>query len=71
MTSAAALPVPGPDCPPFVLLDDARVDGAAPARLFRNPVEIATAHSASELPALLATLEAAPRRGLHVAGYLA
>ena len=65
MTSAAALPVPGPDCPPFVLLDDARVDGAAPARLFRNPVEIATAHSAAELPALLATLEAARRRGLH------
>lgn len=71
MTSAAALPVPGPDCPPFVLLDDARVDGAAPARLFRNPIEIVTAYSAAELPALLATLEAAPRRGLHVAGYLA
>lgn len=64
------IPVPGPDCPPFVLLDDARVDGAAAARLFDRPVEILTAHSAAEVPALLSALEGAQRRGLFAAGYL-
>lgn len=71
MAGEMAIPVPGPDCPPFVLLDDARVDGAVPARLFRDPVEIVTAHSPGEVSALLAKLEAAPKRGLHAAGYLA
>jgi para-aminobenzoate synthetase/4-amino-4-deoxychorismate lyase len=64
-------PAPGLDGPPFVLLDDARAEGAAPARLFRNPVEIVAAHSAREIPALLTALEAAQRRGLHAAGFLA
>ncbi|MCW0197071.1 aminodeoxychorismate synthase component I [Sphingopyxis sp.] len=64
-------PAPGLDGPPFVLLDDARAEGAAPARLFRNPVEIVTAHSAREIPALLRELEAARKRGLHAAGFLA
>ncbi len=71
MAGDAAIPVPGPDCRPFVLLDDARAEGAAAARLFLNPVEILEASSAAELPALLAKLEAAQARGLHAAGYLA
>lgn len=71
MAGEAAIPVPGPGCPPFVLLDDARAEGAVPARLFLNPVEIITAHSPGEVTALLAKLEEAPGRGLHAAGYLA
>ena len=38
---------------PFVLLDDARADHAAPARLYRDPLEIVTAHDAASLTALL------------------
>lgn len=70
MTGGDAIPLPGPGCPPFVLLDDARADGAAAARLFARPVEVLTAWSAAEVPALLAALEAAQARGLHAAGYL-
>lgn len=62
---------PGPGCPPFVLLDDARVAGAAAARLFAEPVEVLAAHAAADVPALLDALEAAQARGLHAAGYLA
>ena len=61
----------GPDEQAFVLLDDARVHGAAPARLFRDPGEVLTAASPDEIPALFDKLEAARRRGLHAAGYLA
>jgi para-aminobenzoate synthetase/4-amino-4-deoxychorismate lyase len=71
MTTDRRIGLPGAQCPPFVLLDDARVAEAAPARLFENPVEILTAESAAEIPALLAALEAAAARGLHAAGYLA
>ena len=70
MTGGDAIPLPGPGCPPFVLLDDARAEGAAAARLFVDPVEVLTAHSAAEVPALLSALEAAQARGLHAAGYL-
>jgi para-aminobenzoate synthetase/4-amino-4-deoxychorismate lyase len=70
MTGGDAIPLPGPDCVPFVLLDDARAEGAAAARLFVDPVEVLTAHSAAEVPALLSALEAAQPRGLHAAGYL-
>ncbi|MHA4835244.1 aminodeoxychorismate synthase component I [Sphingopyxis sp. MSC1_008] len=70
MTGGDAIPLPGPGCPPFVLLDDARAEGAAAARLFVDPVEVLTAWSAAEVPALLAALEAAQARGLHAAGYL-
>ncbi|RYD43667.1 MAG: aminodeoxychorismate synthase component I [Sphingomonadales bacterium] len=52
------------------MLDDARAEGAAAARLFVDPVEVLTAHSAAEVPALLSALEAAQSRGLHAAGYL-
>ncbi|MBN8845318.1 MAG: aminodeoxychorismate synthase component I [Sphingomonadales bacterium] len=71
MTGDAAIPGPGPDCPPFVLLDDARATGAAAARLFVNPTEILIARSAAQIPALLSALEGAQARGLHAAGYLA
>ncbi len=71
MTDDAAIPLAGPGSPPFVLLDDARAKGAAPSRLFCDPVEVLTARSPREVPALLDALEAAQRRGLHAAGYLA
>ena len=71
MAGGDAIPVPGPGCPPFILLDDARAEGAAAARLFVDPAEVLTAHSAAEVPALLSALEAAQARGLHAAGYLA
>ena len=71
MAGGEAIPVPGPDCPPFVLLDDARRVGAAAARLFVCPAEILTADSAADVPALLDALDAARARGLHAAGYLA
>lgn len=38
---------------PFVLLDDARSGKATPARLYRDPLEIVTAHDAASLAALL------------------
>ncbi|PZQ22677.1 MAG: aminodeoxychorismate synthase component I [Sphingopyxis macrogoltabida] len=53
------------------MLDDARRDGAAAARLFRDPVAVLTATTAAEVPALLDALADAQRRGLHAAGYLA
>lgn len=56
---------------PFVLLDDARADGAVPARLFGQPVEILTAYGAADVPALLDALDGARDRGLYSAGYLA
>src|SRR3546814_2599930 len=67
----SAIPIPEPDSPPFVLLDDARADGAVPARLFRDPVETLVARNAREVPALLDALDAAQARGLFAAGYLA
>lgn len=71
MAGDAAIPTAAPGTPPFVLLDDARVDGAAAARLFVEPVEILTAPSAADIPDLLTAIEAAQGRGLHAAGYLA
>ncbi|WP_439566682.1 aminodeoxychorismate synthase component I [Sphingopyxis sp.] len=70
---AGEIAIPGAEAgaPPFVLLDDARAQGAAAARLFVDPVEILTARSAAEVPDLLAALQAAQARGLHAAGYLA
>jgi len=55
---------------PFVLLDDARASAAAPARLYRSPVEIVHAHSAAEVKAAFERLDAARRAGLYAAGYL-
>jgi para-aminobenzoate synthetase/4-amino-4-deoxychorismate lyase len=55
--------------PPFVLLDDARVDGAVPARLYRDPVETIVAHAQRDVAGCLHRL--GDRRGLHAAGYVA
>lgn len=55
--------------PPFILLDDAR-PGAAPARLYADPVEIVEASSKGEIGPALARLTAARGRGLHAAGFL-
>ncbi|MBS7669744.1 aminodeoxychorismate synthase component I [Croceicoccus gelatinilyticus] len=57
---------------PFILLDDAReTSGAAPARLYRDPVAIFRADSADEVAPVLAEAEEARQGGLHLAGYLA
>lgn len=55
--------------PPFVLLDDAR-GGAAPARLYRDPVEIVRADTLDQVRPALDALRAGTARGLHAAGYL-
>ena len=55
---------------PFILLDDAREDGAAPARLYRDPVEIIVADRLTDMPHALAALRAARGRGLHAAGFV-
>jgi para-aminobenzoate synthetase / 4-amino-4-deoxychorismate lyase len=56
---------------PFVLLDDARASGAAPARLYANPIEIIAAHRPEELAQALDRLGAAQSAGLHAAGFMA
>ena len=57
--------------PPFVLLDDARTAGAAPARLYTDPVEIVTTRRPEEVQKALDVLRTATRGGLYAAGYLA
>ncbi|UVO51314.1 aminodeoxychorismate synthase component I [Sphingomonas sp. SUN019] len=54
---------------PFVLLDDARTDGAA-ARLYRNPHEVIAADDPGAVEDVLARIRAATRDGLHAAGFL-
>ena len=54
---------------PFVLLDDARPDGAA-ARLFAGPVETVEARSHDAVAAALDRLAEAQADGLHAAGFL-
>ena len=55
---------------PFVLLDDAREQGAAPARLYAAPLEIASTHDPSKVSACLDRMRSATAHGLHVAGFL-
>jgi para-aminobenzoate synthetase / 4-amino-4-deoxychorismate lyase len=55
---------------PFVLLDDARISGASPARFYCNPVRILTSHSTDDVRLLLDALRSARGQGLHVAGFL-
>jgi para-aminobenzoate synthetase/4-amino-4-deoxychorismate lyase len=52
---------------PFVLLDDARSGKATPARLYRDPLEIVTAHDAASLATLLDRLATG---SAHWAGFL-
>jgi len=56
---------------PFVLLDDARVTDAAPARLYRDPVEIVRADTLAAVQPALDRIADARDDGLHVAGYMA
>lgn len=56
---------------PFILLDDARDEGeAAPARLYRDPIEIVEAHGPEDLGAVLERIAKAQQSGLHAAGYM-
>ncbi len=56
---------------PFVLLDDARDTGAAPARLYQAPVEIVEARTVDAVSIAVERLRSARLRGLHAAGFLA
>ncbi len=56
---------------PFVLLDDARDTGAAPARLYEAPVDTIEARSVAEVKPALERLRAARLKGLHAAGFMA
>ncbi|WP_025295371.1 aminodeoxychorismate synthase component I [Sphingomonas sanxanigenens] len=56
---------------PFVLLDDARLAGAADARLYAAPERIVVAHHRDEMRPALAALRGAIADGLDVAGFLA
>jgi para-aminobenzoate synthetase/4-amino-4-deoxychorismate lyase len=56
---------------PFVLLDDARTDGASDARLYRNPSEIVVARRPEEVAGALERLETLRAGGRDLAGYLA
>jgi para-aminobenzoate synthetase / 4-amino-4-deoxychorismate lyase len=53
---------------PFVLLDDARAEGAASARLYTNPIAIIMTHDPNLITAKLAEVKASQN---HVAGFLA
>jgi para-aminobenzoate synthetase/4-amino-4-deoxychorismate lyase len=56
---------------PFVLLDDARVEGASPARLYRDPLEIVVARRANEVAAALVRVDGLHRAGHALAGFIA
>ena len=57
---------------PLVLLDDARVAGAADAQLFEDPVEVFVARRPEEVAPMLAAADVARRtKGGTLAGYLA
>ncbi|WP_374410679.1 aminodeoxychorismate synthase component I [Novosphingobium colocasiae] len=56
---------------PFILLDDARTEGAASARLLTRPVEIVVARHADDVAPALARMEALSRAGHTLGGYLA
>ncbi|MBW8755893.1 MAG: aminodeoxychorismate synthase, component I, partial [Sphingomonadales bacterium] len=56
---------------PFILLDDARPQGASDARLYRAPTELVVARRPEEVAPALARIEALHRQGHELAGYLA
>jgi para-aminobenzoate synthetase/4-amino-4-deoxychorismate lyase len=55
---------------PFILLDDARAQDAAPARVYHDPVAVLRAETLEELEACLNQISGASEQGLHAAGYL-
>jgi para-aminobenzoate synthetase / 4-amino-4-deoxychorismate lyase len=56
---------------PFILLDDARPEGASDARLYRAPVELVVARRPDEVAPALERIEALQREGRDLAGYIA
>lgn len=64
------VPKLGGNAQPFVLLDDARAIGAAPARLFHDVVAVHQAQTAADVAHVLDQIEAAQKAGHYVAGYL-
>ena len=56
---------------PFILLDDARSEGASDARLYRAPSKVVIARRAEEVAPALARIEALRQGGAALAGYLA
>ncbi|MFM5893325.1 MAG: aminodeoxychorismate synthase component I [Novosphingobium sp.] len=56
---------------PFILLDDARPDGASPARLYEAPREFVVARRPDEVLPALKRIAALSAEGLHLAGFLA
>jgi para-aminobenzoate synthetase/4-amino-4-deoxychorismate lyase len=56
---------------PFVLLDDARPQGAGPARLYARPVRVVEAHGSDEAAGCFEQLRQAAAAGLHAAGFMA
>ncbi len=56
---------------PFILLDDARTEGAADARLYARPEEIVVARRPDEVGPALERIDVLNREGRHMAGYLA
>ena len=56
---------------PFILLDDARSDGASPARLYQQPLELVIARRASEVAAALERIAELSAAGHHLAGWIA
>ncbi|MFN5243948.1 MAG: aminodeoxychorismate synthase component I, partial [Novosphingobium sp.] len=56
---------------PFILLDEARPEGASPARLYRDPLELVVARRVEDVAPALARIEALRAAGHHLAGYMA
>ena len=56
---------------PFILLDDARPDGASAARLYRDPAAEVVARRPEEVVSALARIEALRAEGYELAGYFA
>ena len=56
---------------PFILLDDARADGASDARLYRAPLEVVIARSGNEVASALDRMAQLSREGRYLAGHIA
>ena len=56
---------------PFILLDDARSQGASHARLYRAPVECVVARRADQVASALERINALRRTGFDLAGHIA
>ena len=56
---------------PFILLDDARREGASPARLYQAPREVVVAHRVDEVLPALERIAALQAEGAQLAGYFA